>query len=133
MVILNPDFIVNHSIEEVIAKNFQKCRVKVKDHLLAAIEFKFIVSPLSANMQAEIIKDFYKLSMAIKQGQTKRAYLIVFNRYRPEENFIKEFKALSKFDNQVQGIYIESIKGSLRHYKVIYLNHWISKLRFETQ
>ncbi|MDK2801665.1 MAG: hypothetical protein PWQ70_3284 [Clostridiales bacterium] len=42
LVILNPDFLVNNSIDEVIAKDFKKCKVDVKDHLLAAIEFKFM-------------------------------------------------------------------------------------------
>lgn len=131
LVILNPDFIAKHSIDEVIAKNFKKCKVDVKDHLLAAIEFKFIVSPLRANMRREIKKDFLKLSLALDHGQTKKAYLIVFNRCRPEDKFIKEFEELSQIDNRVQSIYMESIKkGRNRSYKIIYLNEWANKLRF---
>ena len=42
LIILNPDFLANNSIDEVIAKDFKKCKVDVKDYLLAAIEFKFM-------------------------------------------------------------------------------------------
>jgi hypothetical protein len=130
LVILNPDFLANHSIDEVIAKDFKKCKVEVQDHLLTAIEFKFIVSPLSKNMRSEIIKDFRKLVMALEAGQTQTAYLIVFNRSSHEEDFIREFEELSDLDSRVKGIYIESIKGNTRYYKVVYINQWSNKLRF---
>lgn len=86
LVILNPEFVAKHSIDEVIAKNFKRCKVDVEDHLLSAIEFKFIINSLSANVRAEIVKDFKKLSFALDMKQTKSAFLIVFNRCRPEEN-----------------------------------------------
>ncbi|MDK2801664.1 MAG: hypothetical protein PWQ70_3283 [Clostridiales bacterium] len=81
-------------------------------------------------MRAEIIKDFRKLIMALDGGQTQSAYLIVFNRSRHEEAFIREFEKLSDLDSRVKGIYIESIKGNYRHYKVVYINQWSDKLPF---
>jgi len=42
LVILNPEFVAKHTIDEVIAKDYKKCCVAEQNHLLAAIEFKFI-------------------------------------------------------------------------------------------
>ena len=131
LVVLNPDFVSKHSIDEVIAKNFKLCKVSVQDHLVSAIELKFIVNPLSARMKEEIKKDFEKLSFALEVKQARTAYLIIFNRCRSEENFIEELKELSKKHKEVKGLYIESIKKPERKYRVEYLNCWDEKLRFE--
>ena len=45
LVILNPDFLANHTLDEVIAKDFKKCKVDEKDHLLA-VEPNFLSIPL---------------------------------------------------------------------------------------
>lgn len=130
LVILNPEFLKNHTMSEIIAKDFEKCQVNEKHHLLAAIEFKFVVGPLSTNMREEIKKDFRKLSMALDQGQSKNAYLIVFNRFRPEDDFRKEFLDFSKTNRRIKGLYIESTTAQFRQCKIVYLNDWIQKLRF---
>lgn len=122
--ILNPEFIANHLMDEIIAKDFKKCKVSEKHHLLAAIEFKLIVNPLNANLRTEIRKDFKKLSLGLDQDQTKNAYLILFNRCRHENTFIDELRKLSKSDDRIQVLYIESIKKPHRHYEVLYFNEW---------
>lgn len=130
LVILNPNFVGKNSKDEVIAKNFKKCKADEKDHLISAIEFKFIVNPLSANLRDEIKKDFIKLSMALNFKQTRSAYLIVFNRCRSEDAFKEEMKELSKKDKRVKVIYIESMKIPDRKYRIEYLNCWNKRLRF---
>lgn len=130
LVILNPEFVARHSIDEVIAKKFKRCKVDEKDHLISAIEFKFIVNPLSANIRNEIVKDFKKLSMALDMKQARSTYLIVFNRCRPEASFIEELKKLSKTNNRVKGLYIESIKIPDRKYRIEYLNRWNKRMRY---
>lgn len=71
--------------------------------------------------------------MALEEGQTKNAYIIVFNRCRPEADFIKEFRSLTSINKKIKGFYIKSMKGTPRHYDVVYLNHWDNKLRYENQ
>lgn len=131
LVILNPDFIANHSIDEVIAKEFKKCRTGEKYHLLSAIEFKLVVNPLSKGMKSEIEKDFLKLSLAKDLGQAMSVYMVIFNRYREEIPYINELNELASQNPHVKGLYIASIKSKPRHYRILYLNQWEHKLRFE--
>lgn len=133
LVVLNPEFITSHTMDEVIAKNYKKCCKDEKNHLLAAIEFKLIVSPLSKNLRVEIAKDFHKLSWAIESKQSKNAYMIIFNRARKEESYLDELCELKKSYPKVKGIYLESIAGEARSYRIIYLDKsdWKYKIRFE--
>lgn len=128
LVILNPDFMIKHSIDEIIAKDYKKCCVDEKNHLQAAIEFKFITSPLSKNMREEIQKDFIKLSWAVEKEQATHAYMIIFNRARTEKAFYDELDISSKNNPLVKGLYVESVKRQRRDYKVIYLNNWSQTL-----
>lgn len=130
LAILNPDFIAKHSIDEVIAKDFKKCVVEEKNHLLAAIEFKLIVRPLSKGMRSGIEKDFKKLSYAKNLSQAMTVYMVIFNRSREENLYISELIRLAEENPHVKGLYIESVKSKLRHYKIQYLNQWVHKLRF---
>jgi hypothetical protein len=95
LAILNPDFIAKHSIDEVIAKDFKKCAVEEKNHLLAAIEFKLIVNPLSKGMRSEIEKDFCKLSFAKNLNQAMTTYMVIFNRCREEKAYISELTRMA--------------------------------------
>ena len=131
LVVLNPAFLKKHSLEQVIAKNYKKCRKEEKNQLLAAIEFKLIVSPLSKSVRQEIKKDFTKLSWALDLGQAVNSYMIVFNRVRPEDGFINQFKSFSEESPEVKGIYVESSKMGGRHYRVIYTDNWTTRLRYE--
>lgn len=132
LVVLNPDFINKHSIEEVIAKDFKKCCKDEPDHLLAAIEFKLIVNPLSSRLESEIRKDFQKLTLAIETRQTRNAYMIIFNRARPEKTFINSLKEIDEQNPSVKGLYLESVVDPKRHYEIKYLKEkeWKHKLRF---
>jgi hypothetical protein len=128
--VLNPNFIANHSIREVIAKNFKKCCKDENDHLLTAIEFKLIVNPLSKGLESEIGKDFKKLSWAIKTRQARSAYMIIFNRVRQEKAFAGSLDEIARQDRDVKGLYLESVAGKERYYEIKYLNEWKHKLRF---
>ena len=130
LVVLNPNFIANHSIGEVIAKNFKKCCKDENDHLLTAIEFKMIVNPLSKGLESEIEKDFKKLTWAIKTRQARSAYMIIFNRFRQEKTFASSLDEIALQDHHVKGLYLESVVGKRRHYDIKYLNEWKHKLRF---
>ncbi|MDD3894258.1 MAG: hypothetical protein PHU36_04480 [Syntrophomonadaceae bacterium] len=129
LVVLNPDFMKEHSINEIIAKNFKKCCVNEKHHLLTAIEFKLVVSPLSKNLREEIAKDFTKLTWSL-ESQAQNAYMVIFNRVRPEVTYYEELNQLAQENPQVKAIYVESVKEPKRHYHFIYLNNWANKLRF---
>jgi len=134
LVILDPDFIANHNINEVIAQDYKNtCQKDTKNHLIAAIEFKLITKPLSNTLKDEIRKDFEKLSWAVKEkAQARNAYLIIFNRARKEEAFGQEMKKIANDNLDVKCIYIESIRGKNKSHKVLYLNSWENKLRYET-
>lgn len=133
LVVLNPKFIASHTIDEVIAKDYTKCCKDEKHHLLAAVEFKLIIKPLSKNMKIEIEKDFQKLSWAIESGQSDNVYMIIFNRARKEENFIKELHYLKEYNPKIKGIYLESIVTHKRYYLPLYLNEsdWKYKITFK--
>lgn len=133
LVVLDPDFLARHSIEEVIAKNYKKCCKDEDDHLLTAIEFKMIVNPLSKGLEVEIGKDFKKLSWAIKTKQARSAYMIIFNRVRQEKAFAESLDEIASQDRDVKGLYLESVVGKERHYDIKYLNEWKHKLRFPRQ
>ncbi|EKD26283.1 MAG: hypothetical protein ACD_79C01283G0004 [uncultured bacterium] len=132
LVILNPDFIKDHNIKEVIAQDYKKtCQKNIKEHLLAAIEFKLITKPLSAGLKNEIEKDFKKLAWAVKdKEQAKNAYLIIFNRTRKEEVFLNDLRKYSAENPEVKAIYIESIKNEKRTYKILYMGSWSHKLKY---
>jgi hypothetical protein len=130
LVVLNPDFVANHSIEEVIAKDFKKCCKDENDHLLAAIEFKLIVNPLRKSVESEIRKDFQKLTWSINSRQARSAYMVIFNRVRPEKAFANSLDEIALQNPHVKGLYLESVIGKKRHYDPIYLNEWKQRLRF---
>ena len=130
LVVLNPDFVASHSIGEVIAKDFKKCCKDENDHLLAAIEFKLIVNPLSKALESEIEKDFQKLTWSIINRQARSAYMIIFNRVRPEKAFADSLRKIALQNPHVKGLYLESVVGEKRHYDPTYLNEWTQRLRF---
>jgi hypothetical protein len=130
LVVLNPDFVASHSIGEVIAKDFKKCCKDENDHLLAAIEFKLIVNPLSKGLESEIEKDFKKLTWSINNRQSRSAYMIIFNRVRPEKTFANRLDKIADQNPHVKGLYLESVVGKKRHYDIKYLNEWKQRLRF---
>lgn len=132
LVVLNPEFVASHSIMEVIAKDFKKCCKTENDHLLASIEFKLIVNPLSKGLEREIEKDINKLTWSIETGQARSAYMIIFNRVRPEKAFANRLAAIADKNVHVKGLYLESVFGKDRHYDIKYLNDnkWKEKLRF---
>ena len=129
LVVPKPCFMAGHSISEVIAKNFKECCKDERDHLLAAIEFKLIVNPLGNGFKAAIKKDFQKLTLAIDKGQPRSAYMIIFNRARPEPKFPNNLVETARQNPNVKGLYLESIASPRGHYG-IYLNEWNHKLRF---
>jgi hypothetical protein len=131
-VVLNPEFIRNHSIQEVIAKDFKKCCKTEKDHLLASIEFKLIVNPLSKRLEREIGKDFKKLTWSIEKGQARSAYMIIFNRVRQQKAFADSLTTIEHQNPHVKGLYLESVVGKKRYYNIKYLNenNWKQKVRY---
>ena len=134
LVVLNPEFVANHSLEEVMAKDYRTYCKDEKHQLLAAIEFKLIVKPLDKKMEKEIEKDFKKLTWAIESGQVDDVYLIIFNRARKEERFVQDLRGLKMRYLKVKGVYLESIVSSKeRYYEIIYLNDedWKYKIRYK--
>lgn len=80
LAVLDPVFVENHPIHEIIAKDYDDCdRDPITPPLLAAIEFKFLVRPLHGQMMREIECDFQKLSWALEK-QATNAYMLIFNR-----------------------------------------------------
>ena len=116
MVVLNPAFVESFDIEQVISKD-NKIRMSVKysdNLLLAAIEFKLLYKPLTEDLKDEIKKDFFKLNEALKKddnlekGQTKQAYMLIFNRWGREEKYWGTLEMLKiKYPN-ISLIYQES-------------------------
>ncbi len=125
LAILNPKFVESHSMATVIAKTFGKAAKEDRDHLIAAIEFKFIYRPTSKDLSKEIEKDAKKLnwSVTLEPPQSKNAYLLVFNRYGHEPELINDLKGWSKKCPQVKMLYIESIAAE-KHKKVIFRGDW---------
>ncbi len=104
LVVLNPDFMRNHSVDEIIAEDFKKCCVSEEHHLLTAIEFKFIVSSLNKHVREEIAKDIIKLTWALELKQARNVYMVIFNRFRSEVSYYKELEKLSDANPQVKVI-----------------------------
>mgnify|MGYP000907714341 FL=1 len=131
LVVLNPNFIFNHNIKDVMAKEYKHCMTDCKDHILSALEFKLITKPLDKNMKDEIKKDIIKLKMAIEQGQTQKAYCLIFNRCREESDFVQELCKWGEQNSEVKILYIETVLKEKRHYLVKYINGWDYKNKYE--
>jgi len=132
LAILNPDFMANHSLETVIAKDFAKVATSERDHLLAAIEFKFIHRALGRDMRGEIKKDAIKLnwSITLEPPQSQNAYLLVFNRYKHEPTLIADIKNWSRNYPQVKMLYVESVIAKEKHKKVLFHGKWKNQAPF---
>ncbi len=131
LVVLNPDFMANHSITEVIAKDFKQTCKGEPDQLLAAIEFKLITKPLTELLQDEIEKDFCKLSWAIDKKHGQSAYMVIFNRSSHEQAFVNNLDRIARENPNVRGLYIESVLRPERKYYINYMNDWKRKLRYK--
>lgn len=117
MVVLNPDFITNHGIQQVISKD-NKIRQTVNfndNHLLAAIEFKLLHKPLTENLRDEIKKDFIKLGWALETKQARNAYMLIFNRYGEEKKYWETLEELQREHQDIKLIYQESYYEDVRH------------------
>ena len=131
LVVLNPEFIKNHSIKQVMAKDFKECCTEEKHHLLAAAEFKLITMPLSQNMKGEIKRDFQKLNFALESGQTQLAYMIIFNRHANDLSFINDLRSYACINKNIKLIYVESVMRIPRHYYCLYTDNWSEMLKFK--
>ena len=110
MVVLNPDFVSGHEMQQVISKD-NKLRQTVDfndNHLLAAIEFKLLHKPLTENLRNEIKKDFIKLGWALETKQARDAYMLIFNRYGEEKKYWGTLEELQKEHRDIKLIYQES-------------------------
>ena len=117
MVVLNPGFIQEHEIQQVISKD-NKIRQTITfadNHLLAAIEFKLLHKPLHKNMEQEIRKDFIKLGWALKTKQARSAYMLIFNRYGEETNYHRTLDVLADENPEIKLIYQESYYEGKNH------------------
>lgn len=115
LVILNPKFVEEHTIDEVIAKDLKSTVLEGEDvvakyrhHLVAAIEFKFITRALDKGMKQQIEEDIVKLKWALGYCHCQNAYLLVLNRYGCEDQYIEELGKRWKDDEEVKILYIES-------------------------
>ena len=126
LAILNPEFMANHSIDTVIAKDFTKAATSKRDHLLATVEFKFIHRALGKDLRDEIMKDAKKLnwSITLEPPQSQNAYLLVFNRYRSEPTLITDIKNWSREYPRVKILYIESVIAKKKYKKVVFSEGW---------
>ena len=117
MVVLNPAFIENHNMQQVISKdNTIRQTVQFADnHLLAAIEFKLLHKPLGQHLKDEIKKDFIKLGWALETGQAKEAYMLIFNRYGKEDSYWRVLDELRKERPDIKLIYQESYYSNGKH------------------
>ncbi len=131
LVVLNPEFVANHSIAEIMAKDFKKTCKDESYHLLAAIELKLIANPLSGRFQDEIEKDFCKLSWAIDKKHAWSVYMVIFNRCRHEEAFVNKLDRIARENPNVRGLYIESVLKPERNCYINYINNWEKKLPFK--
>ncbi|PIP18874.1 MAG: hypothetical protein COX41_05885 [Candidatus Omnitrophica bacterium CG23_combo_of_CG06-09_8_20_14_all_41_10] len=117
MVVLNPDFINSHEIQQVISKD-NKIRQTVNfndNHLLAAIEFKLLHKPLTEKLRNEIKKDFIKLGWALETRQARDAYMLIFNRYGEERDYWKTLEGLQREHRDIKLIYQESYCKESKH------------------
>ena len=117
MVVLNPDFINNHEIQQVISKdNTIRQTVNFNDnHLLAAIEFKLLHKPLTGDLRDEIKKDFIKLGWALETKQAREAYMLIFNRYGEERNYWQTLEELQREHQGIKLVYQESYYNGDKH------------------
>ena len=117
MVVLNPAFVENHKMQQVISKdNTIRQTVHFNDnHVLAAIEFKLLHRPLSKALKEEINKDFVKLGWALETGQAKEAYMLIFNRYGKEEGYWGVLDEFRKTRPDIKLIYQESYYSKGKH------------------
>lgn len=129
LVVLDPAFVKTHDLSAITAKDYRKLATDQFPQLLAAIEFKLIINPLSKNIRSEIEKDFQKLRLAIKHKQAKQGYMIIFNRSSEEKDFKDEISKYPRAEG-LKIIYIESIKDPERNYDILYLGNWKYKLRY---
>jgi len=53
-----------------------------------------------------------------------QAYMIIFNRSRPEKAYYNQLDHLEKAHPSVKGIYVESVQGQNRHYRIKYFNEY---------
>ena len=117
MVVLNPSFVENHGIQQVISKD-NKIRQTIKfddNHLLAAIEFKLLHKRLTGHMRDEIKKDFIKLNWALETKQARKAYMLIFNRWGEEKDFWEVLNNLKVKYNEIKLIYQESYYIKNKH------------------
>ena len=117
MVVLNPDFITGHEIQQVISKD-NKIRQTVNfndNHLLAAIEFKLLHKPLTENLRDEIKKDFIKLGWALETKQARTAYMLIFNRCGEERKYWETLGELQREHQDIKLIYQESYYNGDKH------------------
>ena len=115
MVVLNPNFVMNHEIQQVISKdNTIRQTIKFSEaHLLASIEFKLLHKRLSQNIRSEIRKDFIKLNWSLETGQAQCAYMLIFNRYGREQKYWQTLNELQNEFPKINLLYQESYyKGS---------------------
>jgi len=117
LVVLNPKFIENYAIDQVIYRDNKKRQsVKFGDsHILAAIEFKLLHKPLSKVLKEEIKKDFFKLGGALEKKQANEAYMLIFNRNRKEEKFFGELAEYQKNQPSIKVVYQESYYDKGKH------------------
>lgn len=133
LAILEPRFVREHSIDTVIGKDFKKTAKSEKHHLLAALEFKFIHSPLNKNLRDEIKRDVIKLHWAVtlEPPQSQGAYLLVFNRCRHEQNLITDFYDWSESSHPlVKMLYVESVIADKKYKKVMFRGDWTWRAPF---
>lgn len=132
LAVLNPRFIEDHSIKTVIAKDHREVAKGTGDHLLAAVEFKFICRTPGKRMRDEIAKDAKKLywSINLEPPQSKNAYLLVFNRHRHSSALVDDLVELSSLYPEVKMLYIESTidheenKKVEKYKKVVFHGAW---------
>ena len=117
MVVLNPEFIGGHGIQQVISKDntIRQTITYGDNHLLAAIEFKLLHKPLGRHLIDEIKKDFVKLSWSLETKQARVAYMLIFNRWGEEKAFWETLEELKLKYPGVKLVYQESYYEAEKH------------------
>ena len=126
-----------HRMPEIMMAKYNDIDSGNPINLFAAIEFKFIKSPLDKGMQGEILNDISKLSWALEPSkdwprQSINTYALIFNRSNwsdpiRQKKFHVELKEAAKH-TKVRVLYIESVPGQKNHSDVKYLNNWTDKI-----
>ena len=138
LVVLNPEFMEVHKMPEIMMANFNDIDSENPINLFAAIEFKFIKSPLDKGMQGEIVNDIIKLLWALEPygnlwpRQSINTYALIFNRStwsntKIQKTFHNEIKKAADH-TQVRVLYVESVPGQEKHSDVKYLNDWTDRI-----